>query len=79
MSAKVPEALQPLEQQQMPTKVVVVVVIIWIHFMTLLVLDPVLKLQYLNVAWEKKYLSAGVESFKTQVICSLFVISSTNK
>ena len=45
---------------------------------TLLVLDPVLKLRYLNVAWEKKYLSAGVESFKAQVIFLLFVISSTN-
>ena len=46
---------------------------------TLLVLDPVLKLRYLNVAWEKKYLSAGIESFKAQVICLLFVIGSTNK
>ena len=34
---------------------------------TLLVLDPVLKLRYLNVAWDKKYLTAGVESFKAQV------------
>ena len=45
----------------------------------LLVLDPVLKLRYLNVAWEKKYLSAGIESFKAQVICLLFIIGSTNK
>ena len=35
----------------------------------LLVLDPVLKLRYLNVTWEKKYLSAGIESFRAQVIC----------
>ena len=34
---------------------------------TLLVLDPVLKLQYLSVAWEEEYLTAGVESFKARV------------
>ena len=40
---------------------------IWYIYDMLLVLDPVLKLQYLNVAWDKKYLTAGVESFKAQV------------
>ena len=34
----------------------------------LLVLDPVLKLEYLETAWEAKYVKAGMERFKSQVI-----------
>jgi len=32
-----------------------------------LVLDPVLKLDYLNAAWEEKYLEIGMKQFKSQV------------
>ena len=42
-------------------------ILIDIPYDMLLVLDPVLKLQYLNVAWEEEYLTAGVESFKAWV------------
>jgi hypothetical protein len=45
----------------------VLLIIYMIYLSHVLVLDPVLKLQYLNVAWDKKYLTAGVESFKAQV------------
>jgi len=36
-----------------------------LHFC--LVLDPVLKLDYLNAAWEEKYLEIGMKNFKSQV------------
>ena len=40
-------------------------------FYSSLVLDPVLKLDYLNAAWEKKYLEIGMKQFKSQVELSL--------
>ena len=55
------------------------IIYIDILYDTLLVLDPVLKLGYLNVAWEKEYLTAGVKGFKAQVSYSFFVFSSTIK
>lgn len=30
-------------------------------------LDPVLKLDYLNAAWEENYLEIGMKQFKSQV------------
>jgi hypothetical protein len=35
--------------------------------MQLLVLDPVLKLDYLKAAWEDKYIEVGMKAFKSQV------------
>jgi hypothetical protein len=32
-----------------------------------LVLDPVLKLDYLNATWDEKYLEIGMKQFKSQV------------
>jgi len=33
----------------------------------ILVLDPVLKLEYLNATWDQEYLDKGMEQFKAQV------------
>ena len=33
----------------------------------ILVLDPVLKLEYLNTTWDQEYLDKGMEQFQAQV------------
>ena len=39
----------------------------------LVVLDPTIKLDYVNVTWEEKYLEIGMKQFKSQVFLkSLF-------
>ena len=35
--------------------------------LNLLVLDPVLKLEYLNATWDQEYLDKGMEQLKAQV------------
>ena len=33
----------------------------------MLVLDPAIKLDYLNATWDQEYIDKGMEKFKTQV------------
>jgi len=37
------------------------------NFVTCIVLDPVLKLEYLNATWDEEYLEIGMTHFKSQV------------
>jgi len=36
----------------------------------ILVLDPAIKLDYLNAAWDQEYIDKGMEHFKAQVSVS---------
>jgi hypothetical protein len=37
------------------------------HISMILVLDPAIKLDYLNAAWDQEYIDKGMERFKAQV------------
>lgn len=45
-----------------------------IYFSQSLVLDPVLKLEYLDATWDDKYIKVGMDAFKAQVHLHMYII-----